>query len=121
MMKTENKKNLINKRLDFCEWDYLLAEASDKRQKMNDFIVAAYCNLRKELTDKQRSIVEMVYYDGLTVTEVANRLGVSIAAVSKAKDRGLIRLGKKFSELMYLGQSSDFISTTKPKGVNNEK
>ena len=51
--------------------------------------------LLKEITDKQRAIIEMIFMDGKKQIEVAKRLGLSRAAISRLKERAFKQLGKR--------------------------
>ncbi len=59
------------------------------------------CDLQGELslalinlTDKQREILEFIFWDGLTTRDIGFKLNISSAAVQKIKDRALISLKK---------------------------
>lgn len=52
--------------------------------------------MREELTDRQRELIEMYYLKGMSMTEIANELGVSISTVSRTIMRGKARIRKYF-------------------------
>jgi RNA polymerase sigma-70 factor (ECF subfamily) len=51
-----------------------------------------------ELTSRERLVVDLIYYEGLRISEVARRLRVSPTAVSKTHLRALRRLLRRFRD-----------------------
>lgn len=52
--------------------------------------------ISEELTERQRELVEMYYLEGMSMTEIAHRLGLSPSSVSRTLKRGRERLRKHF-------------------------
>jgi RNA polymerase sigma-70 factor (ECF subfamily) len=55
----------------------------------------------RNLKPRQRAVIEMTYYEGLTAEEIANRLGASVHAIRHDLHRAVASLQKEF------GQSHD--------------
>ena len=106
-MKSEKKKTHINRRLNFCEWDYLLKDAPQKRQKMRAALSNTYFELKQDLSGRQEAVIEMLYGKGLGLAEASKKLGISHQAVHQAKDRGLIKIGQMFIENMSVNKKSE--------------
>ncbi len=64
------------------------ASADNARQlrQMKQLLVLV---MQKELTPRQREILDLYYYEGLNTVEIADRLGVNKSTVSRTKQRGL--------------------------------
>jgi RNA polymerase sigma factor (sigma-70 family) len=54
--------------------------------------------LRKLLTNAEFAIIKMVFYDGYSVTETGNALGITRQAVNQMKNRALKKLKKNFAD-----------------------
>ena len=51
--------------------------------------------LLKEISDKQRAIIKMIFMDGEKQIKVAKKLGLSESAISRLKERAFRQLGKR--------------------------
>ena len=58
----------------------------------------------RELTDADRDLIRLIYFDGLTSEAVAARLGEPAARVRKRKERALERLRRAFLSLTNRGE-----------------
>ncbi len=50
--------------------------------------------MNEELTDRQRELISLYYLEQMSMTEIAQRLGLSPSTVSRTLKRGRIRLKK---------------------------
>ena len=106
-MKSEQLKNFDNRKIQ--EWEEYFSEISNENETSSSEITSEdYLNpikghhvkevlmfLLKEIPDKQRAIIEMIFMDGKKQTQVAKELGLSRAAISGLKERAFKHLGKK--------------------------
>ncbi len=65
--------------------------------------------INEELTERQRELIKMYYLDGVNMTEIAHRLGLSPSTVSRTIKRGRDRLRKhfKYNGRMFLNSMLD--------------
>ena len=52
--------------------------------------------MREELTERQRELIEKYYLEGMTMTRIAQELGLSPSTVSRTIKRGKERIRKYF-------------------------
>ena len=93
------KKNAatIERRLKFDEWNAALEFASKTIVKPHsDFDEIPFIEL---LNKNQAMVLRMNYQDELTLSQISKKLGISIHAVMRTRDRALKKIGKKY--LMY--------------------
>ncbi len=73
------------------------------------------------LTEKQREILEFIFWDGLTTRDIGFKLSISSAAVQKIKDRALISLKKNIEGVNTLRIiEGDMSSPFLKRGGNHE-
>lgn len=53
-----------------------------------------------QLPDNQRRVLEMVYYTGLSQTEIAKQLNIPLGTVKTRSRQGLLKLGQHLQNLM---------------------
>lgn len=65
--------------------------------------------INEELTERQRELIKMYYLDGVNMTKIAHRLGLSPSTVSRTIKRGRDRLRKhfKYNGRMFLNSMLD--------------
>ena len=105
-MKNEALENFENKKIQ--DWESALSGILNENRPSipeitrkdylnpikNPHIQAALKFLLKEISDKQRAIIEMIFVDGKKQIQVAKELGLSNAAISRLKERAFKQLGK---------------------------
>ena len=73
--------------VNFCETDGLYGSDYEKTDELLDLVDELNTRIREiienRLTDRQREVMGLLYYDGLTQTEVALRLGLCQPTVHK--------------------------------------
>ena len=70
-------------------WDTVADEHDDYEAVLTSEMLAAYM---KKLTPRQRDVLHLLYIEGLTQKEVANKLGISQQAVAKIKKKATDRI-----------------------------
>ena len=63
-----------------------------ERSEENSTAARVNAALSEELTPRQRQMIELHYYEGLSMREVAGRLGVTESCVSRTISRGRARM-----------------------------
>ncbi|MCY4644269.1 MAG: ECF-type sigma factor [Bacteriovoracales bacterium] len=109
----KKRKSILDRRLSFVEWDYVLRNSLSGKMEMKKVACDAYNSLKEELEKRQAKVIEMVELDNFSKTEIAKILGVSTTAIFKIHERGLLSLGKKFLE-------SAGLTETKEKEIADE-
>jgi RNA polymerase sigma factor (sigma-70 family) len=75
----------------FQEFQRMAGEETDPQLRKRLFRVMRQI-LLKDLTPRQRQMMEMHYFQNLTMTEIALRLGVNKSTVSRCISRGRSRM-----------------------------
>lgn len=71
---------------------YMQPEETDRQHKM--MLYTLKNTIEGELTEKQRECVELYYFQGKRMSEIAQELGIEVCTVSKRLTRARKRLGK---------------------------
>lgn len=65
-----------------------------------------YFLIHSTLTERQKQILLLYYYKGLTLDQIGEQLGISRSTVCRTKQRGCYRL-KRYLDTMYTLQKAD--------------
>ena len=80
-------------RQDFGEYrEYLLRLGADNSRAHSVLLKNLSRAVREELTERQRELVGLYYVDRLSMSEIAQKLGVNVSTVSRTIKRGRTRL-----------------------------
>jgi len=61
--------------------------------------------IKEELTDRQKEIIQMYYFKGMTLDKIAQKIGLAKCSVSLTKKRAIekIKKSEKVAELLQCG------------------
>lgn len=61
--------------------------------------------MREELTDRQRELVRLYYFENMTMPQISQKLGISVSTVSRTITRGRRRIRRylKYNGRGFLG------------------
>lgn len=80
-------------RQDFGEYrEYLLRLGGDNSREHSVLLKNLSRAIGEELTERQRELVTLYYIDRLSMSEIAEMLGVNVSTVSRTIKRGRARL-----------------------------
>ena len=67
-------------------------QGGDNRQRLERLAANLQTAMDQELTPRQRQMLQMHFFDGQTVTDIADTLGVSKSTVSRTISRSIDKL-----------------------------
>ncbi len=74
--------------------EYLAKDGGDNSRSARRLRENMTRAIREELTDRQSAMLDMYYSEGMSMTGIAEKLGVNVSTVSRTIKRGKNRLWK---------------------------
>ncbi len=98
-LEVERTESLIDpfKLEEFKEEDSLFHFEKDEGDHLED--VVSLKRALKSLTFKQKSVIQMVFYEGLTEREISKKLNISSSAVNKRKRKAIQSLRRNLTPM----------------------
>ena len=92
--------------------EFLTASAGDNRHKMMSIKKALKNAIVNELTEGQRRVLCMHYYENMGVNEIAKELGINKSSVSRRLQRARVKLGKvlKYGYFPDVDEDGEYLS-----------
>jgi len=72
--------------------EFLTGAGGDNRQKLLSIKKSLKSAIARELTERQREALELRYYNNMSVSEIAERLGINKSSVSRRLKRARSKL-----------------------------
>lgn len=84
---------------------YLRSKLSTNSSQIKKMKNTLYETIHKDLTERQREMITMYYFDNMLMDDIAGKLGVTKGSVSITIKRGLNRIkkSKKIKKLLKAG------------------
>ena len=98
----ENKS--IKRRIGYDEWNAILQKSSNLISKNESPVNIEFLELF--MTSKQVLVIKMIYQKKETLASISSLLNISITAVTKIRDRALVKIGKTYLKSILINTDS---------------
>ena len=97
----------------------LLAVSEELDEKQFPHLKRVFIQIMKQIPERQRKVLHYLFWEGLSVSATARRMGVSRPAIQQTRDRALKRVTEKLLQIS--GQHQQKNTVRKEQSHQNEK